>query len=190
MKYKVEEGLNTEDINKALENSKLHQNRIIFAVVKERLKISDTNQSHKDWLNTLGINKETNHNFEFIPRGYILKTSDTLYHVVSYIGEEFSEYELSEETKRQLEVFIKIHHGTPENIMIMWYTGVKIGRIGETWKPLHHVDTTYPKDFSRSYLTEIEKLKYENILHNLTKENMGEKVIDCVRNELNRVNKM
>ena len=164
----------------------LHKNRIVFAVVNDELKISNTNLNHKDWLLNLGVDAIE---FENTPRGYILKIGDNHYKTVSYIGSNFDTIELKYNILLQLTLIIEILNNG--HATIDWFSGVHKGNIGEEWEPKHYVTTTKSPKVKFKHLSKIRLLNYEELIANLINNNTDEyDIVTVLEKELDLVQRL
>lgn len=161
-------------MEKDITQCEFHKNRIIFAMVNNELKISNTNLSHKDWLLSLGVSESE---FEIIPRGYILKLGDNHYKIVSYISSEFSPFELGCNEFLQLMLVVEVLNNG--HATVDWFSGVNKGKPGEEWEPKHYITTTTSAKSTFKHLSTDRLLKYEELVSNIINNNLTE--LDIVR---------
>lgn len=142
-------------------NSSFHKNRIVWAIVDSNIQISFTDKSHYEWFRQLGVEE---HKFDYIPRGYILNIGDSEnkeFNIVSYIGSEFKPTFIDSRYINTLKLFIELYSGYNK---INWYSGLRVGNVGEIWKPIHKAcEYTYNK-YDVSTLSLNSMYKYDEVL--------------------------
>lgn len=121
--------LTEEEQSKA---AKFHKSRIAFIYVNGQIQYNEDDEDDRDHMHWAMADYDISYDeFEKAKRGYISKGK-----IFFYQGSDFSKVEIEEISLQDLVDLIDKHNQYFNNETILVYSGMKIGKVGEIWKPL------------------------------------------------------